>query len=229
MTYQETMRKLKAMGTAQNIKVYKRHGAGDNLFGVSFANLNKLKKVIKTDQALAEKLWASGNSDARTLATMVADPGKISGKLLDQWARSHQYYLLSDMLAGLASRTPLAKKRMEPWTASSDEWAGRAGWHVLAKLAMEEGSLTDSYLENYLKRIERHIHRSKNFTRHAMNDALIAIGGRNPALKKKALAAARRIGKVEVDHGETGCKTLDAAAYIEKIWDRKKAARKKSR
>lgn len=159
---------------------------------------------------------------------MVADPAKMSGRLLDQWARSHQYYLLSDMLSGLASRTPVAKKKMEQWTASSDEWVGRSGWHVLARLAMDEGSLTDSYLERYLKRIERDIHRSKNFTRHAMNDALIAIGGRNPALKKKALAVARRIGKVEVDHGETNCRTPNAAAYIEKIWSRKRAVRKKS-
>jgi hypothetical protein len=30
------------------------------------------------------------------------------------------------------------------------------------------------------------------------------------------VTAAQRIGAVEVDHGETGCKTPDAAAYIAK-------------
>jgi len=40
------------------------------------------------------------------------------------------------------------------------------------------------------------------------------------------LAAAKRIGKVEVDHGETGCKTPDAAAYIRKVLDHR---RKKKR
>jgi hypothetical protein len=34
------------------------------------------------------------------------------------------------------------------------------------------------------------------------------------------LAAAARIGPVEVDHGETGCKTPDAAAYIKRGSDR---------
>ena len=59
-----------------------------------------------------------------------------------------------------------------------------------------------------------------------MNGALISIGMRNPGLEKKAVAAARRIGKVEVDHGETSCKTPDAVAYIRKGVERKKKAAK---
>jgi|GEM_PF-2575689 hypothetical protein len=66
MTFKQTMATLKKMGTAQNVKIYKRHGAGDNLFGVSFANLKLLKKQIKTDHKLAEKLWRTGNSDEST-------------------------------------------------------------------------------------------------------------------------------------------------------------------
>lgn len=62
----------------------------------------------------------------------------------------------------------------------------------------------------------------RNYTRHAVNDALMAIGIRNRALQRKALAAAKRIGKVEVDHGETGCKTPDAASYILKTVAHKK-------
>src|SRR5690606_35126803 len=46
----------------------------------------------------------------------------------------------------------------------------------------------------------------------------ISIGGRNAALRKAALAAAKRIGPVEVDHGDTACKTPDAAAYLDKTW-----------
>jgi hypothetical protein len=53
-----------------------------------------------------------------------------------------------------------------------------------------------------------------------MNNALIAIGMRNDALRERALAAARAIGKVVVDHGETGCVTPDAASYIKKAADR---------
>lgn len=57
-----------------------------------------------------------------------------------------------------------------------------------------------------------------------MNGALINIGARDDALRKKALAAADRIGVVEVDHGQTECKTPAARPYIEKMWARRKTA-----
>ena len=62
-----------------------------------------------------------------------------------------------------------------------------------------------------------------------MNNALINIGVRNSALEKKAVAAAKRIGKVVVDHGETGCKTPDAASYIAKTLAHRRKKAKKAR
>ena len=87
---------------------------------------------------------------------------------------------------------------------------------------MQDASLPDEYFEKFLGVIERAMHSRKNRVRHQMNGALIAIGIRNPALEKKAVAAAERIGKVEVDHGETGCKTPDAVPYIRRAVERKK-------
>ncbi len=55
-----------------------------------------------------------------------------------------------------------------------------------------------------------------------MNDALISIGVFKPTLRKQAIEAAQRIGRVEVDHGETTCKTPDAVPYIEKASNRKR-------
>jgi hypothetical protein len=55
-----------------------------------------------------------------------------------------------------------------------------------------------------------------------MNSALISIGIRNDRMEKLAIAAAKRIGPVEVDHGETDCKTPDAEDYIKKARARTK-------
>ena len=92
---------------------------------------------------------------------------------------------------------------------------------------MNDEGLPDSYFEDYLEIIARDIHTRKNMVRDAMNSALIAIGIRNPVLEKKAIAAAKKIGKVEVDHGETSCKTPDAAAYIRKTVERNKQRKKR--
>jgi 3-methyladenine DNA glycosylase AlkD len=223
MDDKEILEELKRLGTDQNVKIYKRHGAGENLYGVSFANLKQLKKKIKTDNDLATRLWSSQNVDAQTLATMISDPSQASEKMIEDWLKDISYYTLIDsFVSNLVSQTDIAKAKMELWTKSEEEWVGRAGWQLLALLAMKDESLTDNYLEKYLNRIEKRIHKSKNRTRDAMNSALIAIGMRNTRLKNKAMATAKRIGKVEVDHGQTNCKTPDATAYIEKAWKRKK-------
>jgi hypothetical protein len=85
---------------------------------------------------------------------------------------------------------------------------------LLTHLALNDASLGSEYFKPYLGTIERRIHSSPNRTRDAMNSALIAIALRSPELKREGIAAARRIGKVEVDHGETSCKTHDAEEYI---------------
>ena len=96
------------------------------------------------------------------------------------------------------------------------------GYGILAfRLKDDPGSVSDADAGKVLATIEKEIHRSPNWARYAMNSALISIGVYKPALRKKAIAAARRIGKVEVDHGETYCKTPDAVAYIEKASKRK--------
>lgn len=228
MTAKEVMAALEKAGTAQNRKVYPRHGIGGAMFGVSFASLRTLAKAIKTDHALARALWATGNHDARMLATMIADPADASAAELESWAKALDNYVITDAFSGYAAKTPLVRELAKKWSAAKDEWVGRAGWRLYAHLAMDEAGLPDAEFEALLATISRDIHESKNRVRDAMNGALIAVGARNPNLTRKALDAAKRIGAVEVDHGETGCKTPDAAAYIERMLAHKKnaAARK---
>lgn len=221
--FQYIMKKLEEDGTEQNRKIYKRHGSGDNLFGVSFANLKKLKKEIKKDHELAEKLWETGNIDAQILATMIGDPKKIKREDIESWLKDINYYVLIDeYVSNIVSKSPLAKELMEEWINSEDEWVGRAGWQLLSIIAMKDKELPNDYYKGYLKKIEDKIHESKNRTKHTMNNAIIAIGMRNNELEDMSLKAASRIGKVEVDHGVTSCKTPDAAEYIKKAWQRKR-------
>jgi 3-methyladenine DNA glycosylase AlkD len=229
MTKTEVMKELRANGSAQTRKIYRRHGGKGDMFGVSYAFLGKMKRKIKTDQKLAEQLWATGNYDARILATMVADAPSMTAATLDSWARDLEDRHLDAALSNVAAEAPSARKRMEKWTSAKNELIGCAGWHTLASLAREEEGLDDAYFENYLEKIETQIHSSPNWVKYAMNNALINIGVRNPKLEKKAIAAAKRIGTVDVDHGETGCKTPEAVAYIKKTvaYNKKKAAKKR--
>lgn len=214
MTLEEALATLESLGTAQNRKVYARHGAGENLSGVSFANLGALKKKIKTDHALAQGLWATGNFEACVLATMVADPAQATAAGLDAWVRQIHGYPLADAFSKFAAATKLARGKMEQWMKSKQEFTAEVGWSLFTDLATRDDTLPDEYVLERLAYVEAHIHTAQNRVRHAMNSAVIAIGRRSPEMRELALASAARIRKVVVDHGETGCQTRDAAASI---------------
>ena len=225
MDLKSVLASLEAAGTAQNREVYRRHGVGDPLYGVSYAMQGKLAKQNRNNTELAIGLWETGNHDARILAAMIADPREIRSSRLDAWVGDLENYVLTDAFSDLVGQSPFARTKMRKWIRSGKEFVGAAGWSVLARLARQDSELTDEELEGYLETIEDEIHFRKNRARHSMNSALISIGVRNPKLERKALAAAKRIGKVEVDHGETSCKTPDATAYIKKTVARRRATK----
>ncbi len=223
MTAKAILSELEALGSAQTRKIYKRHGVGDNQYGVSYANLKTLKKKVKVDHGAAQQLWATGNHDARILATMIADPKQADESLLDAWADDLSNYVITDAFSGFAGKTAFVQQKMEQWTGSDNEWKGQTGWSLLASLAMNDASVPDDFFDPYLAIIAQDIHNRKNRVRYTMNTALITIGTRSDTLEQKALAVAAQIGTVDVDHGETSCKTPDAAAYIRKTRERQKA------
>jgi 3-methyladenine DNA glycosylase AlkD len=227
MNKTEAMEQLESLGTEQNRKVYAKHGVKGDQFGISYADLGKLKKKIGMDHELAEELWATGNHDARVLAAMIADPGRLTGHTLDAWVEDLDNYIVTEAFSKLASGSPDARQQMEKWVRAKGEWVGTAGWNVLTHLSMRPGGLPDDFLDTMIKQIETEIHGSKNRVKYAMNNALIAIGVSSSRLQKKAIEAAKRIGRVDVDHGETDCQTPDAAVYIQKTMERKKGRRRK--
>ncbi|MBZ0304734.1 MAG: DNA alkylation repair protein, partial [Anaerolineae bacterium] len=132
--FTEIVEALQAFGTEQNRKIYRRHGVGENQYGVSVANLKALRKKIKINHELALQLWETGNHDARCLAVMIADPQKADPDLLEKWGRDLSNYVITDALTSYVQQTPLLREKAEQWVKSDDEWIGTAGWGLLGYL-----------------------------------------------------------------------------------------------
>lgn len=218
LTFDETMSSLAAAGSAQTCKIYKRHGAVEPMFGVSFAVLKTLVKRIGVNQSLAQALWDTGNYDARMLALKVADPKSISAEEIERWAATGRIKMCANYLAQLAAESPHGRALVHVWLASKHAELRCVGRALVAALAMIDSETPDSWFAERLQVIETTIHAATSEEREAMNHAVIAIGCRSAALRIAATAAADRIGAVEVDHGETACKTPDAHTYIDKTW-----------
>ena len=222
MKAQEILTTLKKLGKPQTAAIYMRHGSGDNVFGVLTSEIAKLQKKIKVDHSLAMELWKTGNAEARVLALQIADPQKLTMADAHGFISDGQVHFVGCYLTSLLAHSPLAEKTMRAWMKSPDEFVREMGYGILCfRLKDDPGSISEVDAERILATIEKEIHRSPNWSRYAMNGAMISIGIFKPALRKKAMEAAKRIGKVEVDHGETNCKTPDAVTYIEKVMKRK--------
>jgi len=217
MTTAEILASLKKSGKPQTAAIYKHHGTGDNVFGTLTSEIGKLQKKIKVDHALALDLWKTGNAEARMLALQIADPQRVTTALADTLLADGPVRFLGLYLAALLARSPIADKTMRAWMKSGDEATREMGYHILsARLRDDAESISDAGAARVLATIEKQIHKSPNWARYAMNSAVIAIGVWRPKVRKDALAAATRIGKVDVDHGDTNCKTPEAVSYIQK-------------
>lgn len=202
--------------------MYKRHGAGDNLFGVSFKDLRSLAKKYRDNLDLAGDLFDTGNADARCLALLITPPSSVSIKTLTNWRKAINYYLHADLLAQLAADSPHGEKLMKSWIEEDEEFARATGYAIMTCL-LKDGKLKDqTFVKAELTKIESGIHNQANRVKHSMNMAVIAMGIYLPELDEAVRSSARKIGKVTVDHGETGCKTPEIIPYINKAITRSK-------
>ncbi|RAK70300.1 DNA alkylation repair protein [Hymenobacter edaphi] len=228
MTFDDLFAQLRALGSEQTRNTYLRHGFGDNTFGVSYAHLGVLKKQFVgrgKDKALAtqlaRQLWQTGNHDARTLATMIADPQQLAPAEAEAWAAEVRNHALADALAGFVAGTDYAWAKAAEWTEAPGEYAQRLGYALLSRLALPGSTAPDDAFAPYVARIEQRLQAAPNRAKEGMNGALIAIGGRSENLRRQVELAADRIGPVVIDHGDTACQTPAIRPYLAKMWARK--------
>lgn len=223
MTVAEVMGILESLGSEQTRRTWTRHGAGEPMFGVLFGELYKLMKRIDVDHELAQQLWATGNVDARNLAMKIADPAVMTPAELTQWAIENPMRMCNLYIATLAAEGPHARVLLKEWLQSSNERLLASGWTLLGRLSDLDLSFSEQELLRGIGEIEKTIHAVANEVRSDMNRTLITIGGRSIALRKAVVAAAKRIGSVQVNHGDTACKTPQIEESLQKAWARYEA------
>ncbi|OZM56305.1 DNA alkylation repair protein [Lottiidibacillus patelloidae] len=231
MTLEEMMDKLEQLGSEQTKKTFMNHGAKEPFYGVKVGDLKKhLVKHVKKDQELAKELYRTGNSDAMYLAGLTVNPKLMSKDELQQWVKNAYWYMLSEYtVAWVAAESPYALELAREWIDSENEQIATAGWSTYANYLSitPDEELDINEIRELLNRIEETIHDEKNRVRYTMNGFVIAVGSFVKALHEEAHIVAEKIGKVQVDVGNTACKVPLARDYIQKVEARGKVGVKK--
>jgi 3-methyladenine DNA glycosylase AlkD len=199
MRCDEVLSILKKLGDPANVAGMARFGIKPAVaLGVPKPALRRLAKDLGRDHDLAQELWASGVHEARVLASMIDDPVKVTAGQMDAWANDFDNWDVCDQCClNLFWRTAFAYEKAEDWTASDREFVKRAGFVLMASLAIHDKKASDAKFERFLSIIAMEASDDRNLVRKAVNWALRQIGKRNSGLRQKAIEAALELEQAE--------------------------------
>ena len=190
---------LRRLGTKRNVEGMARYGIrAEKVFGVSKPKLDALARKIGKNHALGLELWSTGIQDAKILAGLISEPGKVTASQMELWVRDFDNW---DSCDGTCCHLFVLARPAWPkafaWTKRKEEFQKRGGFALAAYLAYRDKSASDGKYLTFLKVIEREADDDRNFVRKAVNWALRNIGKRNRRLNRAAIATARRLRKRE--------------------------------
>lgn len=220
MNAAEILDQLEALGSEQTRKTFKNHGAPDNMFGVKVGDMKPIVKKIKKNHELSLELFKTGNSDAQYFAGLIADEKRITREDLQAWAEGAGWYMISEYsVAWVASESPHGWEMGLKWIESDSERIATSGWATLGSwMSIRPDETLDlKKITELLDRIGETIHQSPNRVRYVMNGFVISTAAFVQPLTEKAREIAEKVGKVQVNVGNTACKVPFAPEYIQKL------------
>lgn len=198
-SYEKIIKRLKSLSDPKAVEGMARFGISPkNTLGVSIPNIRKIAKESGKNHVLAQQLWKSGIHEARILAGLIDDPKLVTEDQMDEWAEEFDSWDVCDQVCmNLFDKTELAYKKAAGWSSRKEEFVKRAGFALMASLAVHDKKAKDEDLIRFLPMIKRESTDERNYVRKSVNWALRQIGKRDLMLNKEAIKTAEDIKRID--------------------------------
>lgn len=199
MEYDEVLAELQLLSDPAAIAGMARFGINPaNCYGISMVKLRKLGKKIGKNDALATQLWHSGIHEGRILACLIDEPKEVTEAQLETWVKDFDSWDVCDQCcSALFQKTLWATQKAVEWSQREEEFVKRAGFVMMAQIAVHHKKAPDSHFEPFFPIIKREATDSRNFVKKAANWALRQIGKRNLTLNQKAIEVAEEMAQID--------------------------------
>jgi 3-methyladenine DNA glycosylase AlkD len=188
--------------------------------------LRKMAREIGRRHDLAEELWRSGIHEARILAALIDIPREVAEEQMERWVLDIDSWDVCDQLCGnLFSRTGHAFTKAVVWSSRPETFVKRAGFVLMASLAVHDKKADDARFAAFLTLILRESVDDRNFVKKAVNWALRQIGKRSPDLNRLAVETARNIRQIDAKSAQWIAADAIRELTDEKAWHRWKKKR----
>jgi len=196
---QEILLRLNALANPTNVAGMARYGINpQNTLGVSIPVLRQIAKETGRDHQLAQELWASGIHEARILAVYLEDSKQVTDVQMERWVSDLDSWDVCDQLCNnLFDRLPFSYAKALEWSTRQETFIKRAGFVLMATLAVHNKHMSNDQLEQFLTIILREATDERNYVKKSVNWALRQIGKRNRALNQLAIQTATQIGQID--------------------------------
>jgi len=197
--YSDIIKKLESLSDPEAVKGMARFGINpENTYGVSIPKLRKVAKETGRNHALAQQLWVSGIHEARILASMIDEPEMVTAAQMESWVSDFDSWDVCDQCcSNLFDKTGFAHRKAGEWSDRGAEFVKRAGFVMMATLAVHDKKAADEEFLKFLPVIKRESTDNRNFVKKAVNWALRQIGKRNLNLNRIAIKTAEEIQQID--------------------------------
>ena len=189
------IQRLRASADPAVVSGMKRFGIrAQKALGVSMPTLRGIAREVGTDHLVAGELWKSGIHEARILASLIDEPDEVTEAQLERWVSQFDSWDLCDQCcANLFEKTPFAYSKASAWARRQEEYVKRAGFALMARLAVSDKNAPDRRFLPFLNLIRHEANDKRDQVRKAVNWALRQIGKRNRTLNLLALEYAQKM------------------------------------
>ena len=196
---EDIIARIKSLANSKNVEGMARFGINPtNTYGVSIPILRKMAREIGKDHELALELWETGIHEARMLACFIDRPDMVTEEQLESWVKNFDSWDVCDQCCGnLFDRTGFAHKKAVEWCVREEEFVRRAGFVLMACLAVHDKKAGDQAFIEFLPLIKTHSRDERNYVKKAVNWALRQIGKRNQNLNEVAIKTAEEIRQMD--------------------------------
>lgn len=220
-TVAEVMAELAGLEDPEVRAVNEKHGDDH---GVNLSKLRAVAKRLKTQQELARRLWATGDTAARLLALLVCRPRAFERDELDVMLREARTPKVHDWLVNyVVKKNPHAEELRLAWFADPDPVVASAGWALTTERVAKKPAGLD--LVGLLDVIEAEMKAAPDRLQWAMNHSLAQIGIEHPEHRARALAIGERLEVLKDYPTSPGCTSPFAPDWINEMVRRQDAAR----
>ncbi|MGD8780515.1 MAG: DNA alkylation repair protein [Ignavibacteria bacterium] len=199
MNIDTILKELKKLRNPQNVEGMARYGINTEFaLGINIPFLRNKAKEIGKNHELAIQLWETKIHEARLLAAFLDEPKLISRGQMNKWASGFNSWDLCDQVCNhLFRKTDFAYDKAVEWSKKKKEFVKRAGFVLMASLAVHSKELTNDDFLIFFKYIKSAAIDERNYVKKAVNWAVRQIGKRNLTLHKKALQLSEEILKLD--------------------------------